>query len=345
MNTLEIKDKWTVIAPVGHVELTAAVNYEFRINRVRLVATDRLQGRRRRLGVPWRVSEMRSQKHGIFKRFLGEAPVVAIVRVSGTVNDLERTVATLLRNELAILGASQLGYAKRRSAAAPAILGEHAAMHHSLLWISSNGAWTQPNRTFGSFATLRLDEDWMQFQRQVFFNNLLRVLRREIRVGEEWRQDLERAAILVGLSHSANSVADAFLWNMIALELLLTKQEPAVGDALPSRAEALLGWSREWSEDGFREKIRGAYSRRCQLVHQGDRDSPSREDLYFTDDLLLCLLANLVTHPKIFFSKDAVIEFAKKIEAERLLRARPKVRPKSLRMFRREYRPRDYDIY
>lgn len=150
----------------------------------------------------------------------------------------------------------------------------------------------------------------------------------------------------MGLSQTANSVADAFLWNMVALELLLTNQGDKVVDALPSRAEALLGWSRNWTEDNFEAKIREAYSRRCLLVHEGNRDSPRREDLFFTDDLLICLLSNLVTHPVLFYSKEAVIEFSKRVEAERLLKGiKTTVRPRSLRMFRRKYNPADYDIY
>lgn len=270
---------------------------------------------------------------------------MAIMRVTGSVNELERDTLALLRDELAILSASQLGYAKRSFVAAPAIWDERPTTRQSLLWLGANDSWTQPNRVYGPHGSLRLDTGWLRFQRDVLFLPLLRLLRGEVRVAKAWREELRRAAILVGLSQAANSLADAFLWNMIALELLLTRQGDTVGDVLPSRAEALLGWSRNWVEDGFEIKIREAYARRCLLVHQGNRDCPSREDLFFTDDLLLCLLANLVTHPTIFTSKDAVIDFSKKVEAEKLLGVKAKIRPKSLRMIRRSYRPDDYRIY
>jgi hypothetical protein len=125
-----------------------------------------------------------------------------------------------------------------------------------------------------------LDTGWLRFQRDVLFLPLLRLLRGEVRVAKAWREEVRRAAILVGLSQAANSLADAFLWNMIALELLLTRQGDTVGDVLPSRAEALLGWSRNWVEDGLEIKIRAAYARRCLLVHQGDRDCPSSLDFH-----------------------------------------------------------------
>jgi hypothetical protein len=288
---------------------------------------------------------MRSKKHGVFKRVLDLTPAVGIIRVTGNPKDLERDITRLFRDELAILASSQLGYAKRACTGAPAIWGERPITKHSLLWIDRNKPWEQPNRNYGPLFPLHLDAQWHRFQKQLFFYDLLKLLRGETKIARSWQQDLKRATVLMGLSQTSNSVPDAFLWNMVALELLLTNQGEKVADALPSRAEAFLGWSRNWTEDNFEAKIRGVYTRRCLLVHQGDRDSPTREDLFFTDDLLFCLLSNLVKHPALFFSKQAVIEFSKKVEAERLLSVKPTVRPRSLRIFRRQYNPADYNIY
>jgi len=288
---------------------------------------------------------MNAAKHPFFRHVLGQAPVMAVVRMTGAKKSLDVKLVSLLRDELAILAASQLGYAKRHQTAAPAAAGERSPTGRSQLWIDANCTWTQPNRSFGPRGDLRLDEGWLEFQRKVLFLKLLRLLRGDVPVSKEWRQDLRRAAVLIGLSQMSTSVADAFLSNMIALELLLTRQGDTVGDMLPARAEALIGWSRHWIEDRFETKIRAAYQRRCRLVHQGDRDSPTREDLYFTDDLLLCLLANLVAHLNIFQSKDDVREFSYRVAAEKLLGAKPRVRPKSLQMFRRTYHAKDYEIY
>lgn len=346
MSILHQHDKWTVVAPIDHLVLSDAINHEFRIDRVTLVATAKLPGRRRRFGIPWRVSEMRSEKHGVFKQVLDLTPAVGIIRATGNARNLERDITRLVRDELAILEASQLGYAKRAFAGAPAIWREKPVTQQSLLWIGRSKTWEQPNRTYGPLLPLHLDAQWHRFQQQLFFYDLLKLLRGETKIAKSWRQDLRRAAVLVGLSQTSNSLPDAFLWNMVALELLLTCQGDKVIDDLPSRAEALLGWSRNWTEDNFEAKIRQAYLHRCLLVHQGDRDSPTREDLFFTDDLLFCLLSNLVTHPILFCSKQAVIEFSKRVEAERLLKGiKTTVRPRSLRMFRRKYNPKDYDVY
>jgi hypothetical protein len=338
------KEQWTVLMPVANVQLTKAVNYEFRIDRVTLVATDRLDRRRQRLGVPIRLTR-KSEKHPFFREFLKDSAAMGIVRMSGVKRQIERRILTIVRDELAILAASQLGYAKRHQTSAPAIAGERSHTWRSQLWMTTDGKWLQPNVWFGPRGSLRLDEHWLKFHRRVFFPKLLRLLRGHVKIAKAWREDLRRASVLIGLSQTANSVADAFLWNMVAAELLLTRQGDVVGDELPSRAEALMGWSKEWRDEDFRAQIQDAYQRRCRIVHQGERDSPTPKELFFTDDLLLCLLTNLVTHSRVFQSKDDVIAFSKRVEAEQLLGVRPRVRPKSLQMLHRTYRAKDYDVY
>ena len=77
------------------------------------------------------------------------------------------------------------------------------------------------------------------------------------------------------------------------------------------------------------------------LVHTGDTTRITRRHLLFTDDLLFNLLYNLVANVRRFSSKEKVIEFAKMVEAERLLGITPKVRPRNLRFFSRSYTKQD----
>lgn len=339
------RTKWTIATPISGVELDATLNYEFTIERVILVASKKLSGRRRRLGFPVPLSELHRRTHGTLRSFFGKTPVTAILRITGSQKNAERKALGILRDELAILAASQLGWTKRVNTSAPSIVGERPPTRHCLLWLGAQGELIQPSEAFGPLLPLRLDSDWLNFHKKVFYSHLLRLIRQEIKVAKKWRGDLRRAAILIGHSQMANSVPEAFLWNMIALELLLTRQGDNVGDALPSRSEALLGWSRNWREDDFEDKIRTSYEHRCRLVHQWDRECCTREDLYFTDDLLLSLLTNLVRHPELFKSKDDDVRFSEQLEAERLLGVTPKVRPKSLQFLRRKYNSRDYDFY
>jgi len=154
---------------------------------------------------------------------------------------------------------------------------------------------------------------------------------------------LWQASVLIGRSIGTLDVATAFLWNMIALECLLTEQGDSVVDALPQRCEAFLGWVGFWKTDGFEGRIREAYKQRCLFVHQGQTAGISRELLLFTDDLLLNVLANIVNHASIFRSKADVIQFSRKVQAEHLLGVKSKVRPKKLRALHRNYTAKDLE--
>jgi hypothetical protein len=73
------------------------------------------------------------------------------------------------------------------------------------------------------------------------------------------------------------------------------------------------------------------------LVHEGNTSGVTEELLLFTDDLLLNLFVNLTQHSELFDSKDAVIDFAERVKAERVLGLKAKVRPKTLRVMVSRY--------
>ena len=155
---------------------------------------------------------------------------------------------------------------------------------------------------------------------------------------------MRKAAILVGKGLSTYDVPDAFLWNMIALESLLTRQGDKYVDAIPERIEAFMGWVGFWTERGYKGRIGEAYKVRCKMVHEGDVRGVTEELLLFTDDLMLNLLVNLTRHPKRFYSKDAVVAFADRVKAGDTLGLKWKVRPKTLRVMSSRYVEKEYRI-
>jgi hypothetical protein len=170
-----------------------------------------------------------------------------------------------------------------------------------------------------------LDWRWKRFQDQVLFTNLCKILQRQTKVEDSWRDDLRRAALLVGESVSvgANDLLKSFIWNMAALETLLVKQDQEkTEDAVSTRAEALLRWllwgeiqdnggrKREvtvWEAEDYERWIQECLWKRNRFLHGGKRDGITEQHLAFTDFLLLNILANLVRFPKLFPSKDRVI--------------------------------------
>lgn len=332
--------KWIFIVPVSGVILTKYVSNEFRIKRVLLVAQEKLPRIRKRLGIPQRISDL---KRGYRAEFFDSAHTFAVLWHSGKPSELKNRCLRIVRDELSILAASQLGYSKRRSGSFPAIAGEPtvAKIRHLLICTEDTRKLLE-GQLIGKIDNLVLDGHWKQYHR-AFFLKFLRILNDKIKVSRNWRNDLERAAILIGQSHCSSDVAQSFLWNMIALELLLTEQGDKYTDVLPKRIEAFLGWIGFWDTDNYVERITEVYRKRCAFVHDGRRDSITIEDLLFTDDLIYNLLFNLVHHIGRFSSKQAVIDFSRQVEAEHILGIRPRVRPKTLTFVSHRYSPRDYE--
>ncbi|MGQ0602356.1 MAG: hypothetical protein ACT4QE_11770, partial [Anaerolineales bacterium] len=212
----------------------------------------------------------------------------------------------------------------------------HFPLHQSLFSVFQGRLTRSPQ-------VLVLNQRWKTYQRQGFFLKLLKILTGKIRVSENWRKDLMRASVLVGQSLTSSDVTKAFSWNMIALELLLTRQGDKYTDVLPKRIEAFLGWVGYWLSDNYEEKIREVYRKRCDFVHQGNSDDITKRDLIFADDLLLNLLLNIVYYIEMFHSKEKIIEFADKVDAEHKLGQKSKVRPKRLRFYSRNYLESDFD--
>lgn len=184
---------------------------------------------------------------------------------------------------------------------------------------------------------LKIDRQWKQKASQFFFAKLLKALNGKIQLDSAWRGDLRKASILVGKSLVSSDIPSSFLWNMVALEVLLTQQGEKHSRELPARIEAFFGWVPFWDDRKFRANISRAYRLRCALVHDGSIEGISRRDIVFTDELLFNLLNTLLGHTRMFTSKASVIDFARRVEAERFLGIKPKVRPRTLRYHSKRY--------
>lgn len=336
--------QWVFIAPISGLRLTSAVDNEFKVLRVTFVDRAKLPRISKRLGIPFNASETRKHitETGYFDAT--EAKTFAVYRHTGTPEDLMSRCLQAVKDGLDILSLSQLGFSSRRINAHPSLRGNQNTGKVSHLFLNSeNPSRLYSSRLTGKFMELALDERWKLYQRDMFFLNLLKVLNREIPLANNWRKDLHRAAILVGQSQWSTDIAHSFIWNMIALELLLTERGDKYLKMLPSRVEAFLGWVGYWYTESYPERIQDIYKKRSQFVHGGKRDNIAIEDLLFTDDLLLNLFTNIVKHIKIFSSKEDIINFSDKVKAEHLLGTKPRVRPKTMQFVVRTYSDTDFE--
>lgn len=336
---------WTFIMPVSGVDLTKYVNNELKIKRVLLVSKKKLPFIRKRLGISRKISELKNSTFGEPYTFiLNSSETIAIVRETGESESVINKCRKIIQDELSILSASQLGWSKRRfNASIKPQISNGGESFYFILLNNFNEKGKFSSEVADKLVALSLDGRWKDSAKRNFFKNLLKVINKEVKVNAEWREAIERSAILIGQSQNSGDIAHAFLYNMIALEILLTRQGDKYKEVLPKRISAFLGWIGFWETNSYPEKINEVYLKRCVFVHDGKREKITIPDLLFTDDILFNILTNILGHSKLFKSKDDVIDFAKKVEAEQLLGIKPKVQPKTLKFISRTYTQKDFE--
>jgi hypothetical protein len=164
-----------------------------------------------------------------------KAPSLAIIHHTGKPNELSDECLRMVREESLILTVSQLGYARRSSVGHVGLYGEVVSQGIEYLFLNrEDTTFTGTSAMTTGHQGLDADGHWRKWQEKFFFVHLLRILHKKTPVAPSWRECLKKAAILVGKSLSTYDIPDAFLWNMIALELLLTRQGDKYTDAMPS---------------------------------------------------------------------------------------------------------------
>ena len=339
------KGKWVFIVPVFGLVLTDTVKNEITINKVTFISLKKLARVRKRFGIRKRISELKKSdwKSYFFKQ---TETTVGIVRCSGIPSEISNNIIRLVEEELQILSTSQLGYVKRRYNFFPTNYKGASSISRFLCLNTENDSGLLSNQLKGKAGDLVLDKRWLNFQKKVFFFNLMKIIKGEIEVKKSWRKCLLRAVNLVGQSITSTDVAHSFLLNMIAIETLLTRQGDKYSEIIPKRIEAFIGWVGYWNKRNYKKRIADIYSKRCQYVHDGNKANIEIKDLLFADEILLNVLLNIVSHHKTFKSKAAIIEFTEKIEAMHILgveRKKSKIQPMSMRFLRNTYTKEDYE--
>ena len=331
---LDCPGTWIFLAPVSHLLLTEAVNFEYRVDRVTFIAAHRLARRRRRLGLPDTLGNIKKYSQSLEELFNPNV-TFAHMRLKGQGSNLENKFIHTVSEEIAILSLSQLGYASIRQIAPLKLETEHLDRISYLLLNANNSYWGSNSPLSGKFKTLSLDRRWKDFQNFFFFTNLAKVLQRRIPVKNSWRRELRNAAIIAGQGLCSPDISQSLLWSVIALETLLTKRGDKISRRLPERVEAFIGWTKDWELENFWDRLQDIYNKRCEFVHRGDRDAITVEDVEFSFDILMNVLSNVMRNLKLFPSKEAIISFSERVQAGNTPEIKPKIRPKTLGFARR----------
>lgn len=340
---LDENGTWVFLAPISNLILTKAINYEFRVDHVTFIESTKLSRVRKKFSIPHKISHIRSKNLFVDDEYFASTKVFATMRCTGLGTEVVEKFLDRVRDELAILALSQLGFSRRKNNATPFISGEGLTnnLQYCLFNLSSDSIFSSSDKTY-KMQDLVLDENWLKWSKRFIFYPLLRIIRGDTGISKSWRKNIINAAILAGKSQYTTEKAKCFLWNVIVLETLLTVQGDVYRDKLPKRVEAFLGWIDNWQTENFPKRIQDVYTKRCSFVHTGDSSLITIEDILFTDDLILNVLYNIVQHSKFFMSKDDLIKFSEKIEAEKTLGIKSKIRPRTLASLIPVYRDDDY---
>lgn len=298
---------------------------------------------RLRLGLPNKISEYRSINNSGLGDFFDKNSTFAIYVEDGKPNDSEVNFLAKVREAIDLIRLSELGFSRRWSNSNIGIASESKVGQISFTAINSSEelSWYSSYKTHGKLNTLRIDENWKSYHLEGFFIDLVKIINGKYKISKKWRSDIKNAAKLGGQSQASNDLPQAFLWNMIAIEALLTSSNDKYSQELSNRVEAFIGWTTDWKIENFDSKIKDVYEKRSAFVHSGDSQSITIPDLLFTDKILMNVFYNICKHIDIFKSKQDIIDFSRKIQAEKILGFRPKVRPKTMMFISPNYSERD----
>lgn len=332
MSLLKKNSEWLYITPIYQLEIGDTLKGEITVGRVIFVDIKKLTRIRKRLGFPATISKVEKKFHDPI--FFKESKTYALLAFTGIPELKENYCRKMVEDAINIISASQLGYCSRRNNSQFGIIRQHADVSRMLVNKKILEGYLNIS-VENKVLPFILNNDWLEFHKSFFFFDLLKIISRKDKMQKKWKDTIIRAAIMSGKSMQSRDLEYCFLWNMIIIEMLLTEQGDKYSESLPERAEAFIGWVGYWKDQNYEEAIKKLYSKRCQFVHDGNSKDITINDVLFTEELVFNILHNIIKHIKLFPSKQSVIDFSNKVKAEKCLKVKPRIQPKTLKFSRR----------
>lgn len=313
-------DNWLFVTPIEGLVLTSATKNEIKINRVTFISKNKLPYVRLRFGLPVKfsqLSELVKTNAGTFvDKFLKESDTYALLPYKGNPKDKKLENKNIVQDELNILLLSLLHCEKRKFNSKVQIKENDAHNYHRGLNIMK----TTPQFSLGwdalSYMIVKLDSDWHKFQKRYFYYKFLKLINEQ---NSPWLNILTQAGKILGKGQNESDLPNALLFNVIALEMLLTNQNDKISEKLIERIAFFLDWCEEWDEQNFTEKIKDLYSKRCLYVHDGNTRGITKDDVIFSDSIAFNILNNIVKFIHQIPSKTKLIELSDKYACEKKL--------------------------
>ncbi len=185
----------------------------------------------------------------------------------------------------------------------------------------------------GSLIPQALESRWWRYFKQRKLAKFLSFTN-DPGISKKWKQTLWRSASLVGRSRQSESRAEAFLYQMFALEaLVLTRGDPQ-RSTLAKRLCGLLYGHADTAE------IEWLYGIRCEVVHDGNYSAVTPEALHAADYYALNTVWNAATQRRHWSNKQEFKCYcSRKFESKRPPSARM-----GLRVTYKRFNSKDYAL-
>ncbi len=316
----DLKSEWLFVAPISGLELTDSTKSEFKVGNVIFVTKKKLPKIRKKLGIPVRISELsKFGKKENVTDFFTYSSTYAVCSFTGTPDEKRTENIRIIEDAINLISFSNLGYSRRKFQSKIEIKRSKGFMHFRTIALDKiNKRYSLNFRTLHAMPIV-LNENWLSFHKSFFYLKLLSIINGEHKINTKWKNLLISVAKLVGKSLNSHDIPEAFLQNVIALEMLLVSQGEKIEEKLLERSRYFLDWSEDWKNDRIEDKIKIIYKKRCDYVHDGKTQDITKDDLIFTDDLIFNLINNILNHIEKISSKGQLIEFSEKYLAEKKL--------------------------
>lgn len=325
-----LEKSFSVFVPIYNLVIGNDIGGELKVGDVTFISGEKVPRARRRLGLRIKASELQSDgaKSGR-PPFFALAESYAFLRSRNSPGKPGRMEFRRIRQAVFLLASSQFyreGRDRRTMFGGP----EYGAfMTDEYAFTSPAG---EPLRTWLRLKSVEpyvIDKRWKGFLKYHFFPRLIPIVNRESGVTSEWAARVKRAAICAGQSHRARMRWEAFMYDMIGIEILLTRQGDRFPDALIERLLALFGWRTKEDPTPWRDMVSRLYQLRCDFVHEGLMDDVTMKDIVDADMILANLLYTVCAMSKRIRSTRDIVKLAEELQARRTLGLKPR-RPRAL---------------
>lgn len=311
------------LIPIYNLIIAKDVNNEIMIGNTLFVDTEKIPRIRKRLNLPFRVSYIKKKMDG--RDILTKAPSYAYISVRANNEDIAQRIALAeVRKNLYLLMSCQFQTTKRYN------LYRFGCFHtqfndewdQTLRWEKGKKDVNISEKRCGTSEFI-LNKHILSSPKKIFFIDFLK-----LKEGE-WKGTIEKTIILIGKSMLSDSIDDALIYNVRAIEALLKEGRKDTTGMIVDKIEALFHWALEFNKQRFEE----IYKKRCNITHEGAYEEGTCEDLVYLDEVIFNLLNIICKLNKTVKCKNDITKYTKKYFAYKVLKKKMPLEPEYRKVY------------